>query len=743
MNAASQTGAGETTTMRFGPLPPGVRWQPIEGNETQMLLERFSDLDAAGKAKVRNEAVSILSRCMRPTQPDSQITGLVLGQVQSGKTMSFTTVAALARDNGYRLVIVITGTTIPLLGQSVGRLRSDLGVDLDHRSWRHIPVSPKAPINRQAVLDALEEWGDARVTAAERRTLLITVMKQHKNLQKLVDLLQTISMADVPTLIIEDEGDQASLNTKIRNSDESTTYQKLVALRRCLPRHTFLQYTATPQALLLINIINVLSPAFAELLTPGDEYTGGHAFFIQCPQLVRTIPPQDLPSPQSPLTGPPESLFEAMRLFYVGVAAGLHCNAGGNRSMLIHPSVKRDDHAQFHHWVVTTKDEWKEILKRPVTDPDRIELLDEFKQAYDDLAVTVPDLAPWSDVKEKLILAFWRTQVEKVNTSSGTTPTIDWSDSYGFILVGGTAMDRGYTVRGLTVTYMPRGLGGGQADTLQQRGRFFGYKRSYLPYCRVFLEAGVVQAFRDYVEHEEDVRGRLMAHRQIGRPLTDWPRAFLLDTAMRPTRNNVIDIAYSWATFGDDWFIPKAPHDSVDAIQNNRGLVGQIESWWTFNADSGNPNRTEHQKHRVAHNLKLTDVYEKLLAVVRFTRFRDSQSYISLLLVLKQIIENDVDTRSVIYRMSGGAARERSLDDTDEIPTLFQGAAPVTPKSKRGTIYPGDSEIRDGNLVTIQIHNVTVGLANGEVIADVPTVAIWVPARYSRDLLVQPQGRQS
>ncbi len=657
--------------------------------------------------------------------------------------MSFTTVAALARDNGYRLVIVITGTTVPLLNQSVERLRNDLGIQHDHRNWKHIAVSPAGPINRAAIRDSLDEWRDARVPQHERQTVLITVMKQHKNLQKLIEVLVTLQLNDVPTLVIDDEGDQASLNTKVNTQEESTTYQKLVALRQCLSRHTFLQYTATPQALLLINIINVLSPAFADLLRPGDDYTGGKAFFIDNTQLIREIPPAEVPTRQRPLTSAPESLFDSMRLFFVGVAAGMSSNAGGNRSMMVHPSVTRAEHAQFHHWVETARDEWRRILELPVTDRDRIELLEEFKTAYDDLNHTVGDLPPWSELKDKLILALRRTQVEKVNTAAGPTPIIDWSNAYGFILVGGTAMDRGYTVRGLTVTYMPRGLGGGQADTLQQRARFFGYKRSYLPYCRAFLESGVAHAFETYVKHEEDVRARLLAYRATGRPLTDWPRMFLLDSAMRPTRNNVIDIAYGYASFGSDWFIPKAPHDSVDALQNNRRVYDGLSRWLHFVPDQGHSERTEHQRHQVSQGATLSQVYEKLLAAFRFTRFSDSQSYVSLLVVLHEILEANPSAPAVVYLMSGGRERTRSVDAGNEIPTLHQGAAPVTPRSKRGTIYPGDSSIKRDDAVTIQVHNVAVGLTDGTTTQNVPTLALWIPAAFAQDVLVQPQGRAS
>ena len=79
-----------------------------------------------------------------------------------------------------------------------------------------------------------------------------------------------------------------------------------------------------------------------------------------------------------------------------------------------------------------------------------------------------------------------------VNSLADADRNIHWRRNYSWILVGGQVLDRGFTVEGLTVTYMPRGPGVGNADTIQQRARFLGYKRSYLGYCRVFLEPGVV-----------------------------------------------------------------------------------------------------------------------------------------------------------------------------------------------------------------------------------------------------------
>jgi hypothetical protein len=739
--AADSASIAETVEVMPGLLSSGARWTPDIGEETLQVLERMSDLDDAGKVKVQNEAVSILARCTPPNQPNARTTGLVLGQVQSGKTMSFTTVTALSRDNGYRVVIVVTGTTVPLFEQSAARLRRDLGLEQGNRRWKHIPCVPRTVINRAAISDALDEWRDPNVEARNRQSVLITVMKQHQNLEKLVAVLRTLPLADVPTLLIDDEADQASLNTKVRTNEESTTYDKLRELRDCLPRHTFLQYTATPQALLLISIINILSPAFAEMLLPGDQYTGGKDFFIDHRNLVREIPPSEVPTRRIPLTEPPDSLFYAMRLFFLGVAAGMDTSDGGNRSMLVHPSVTRAEHAQFHQWVLAAKDEWKEILGKSEADADRIDLIDEFRPAYEDLKQTAAALPAFDVLTTRLVFAIRRTQVEKVNAAPGRTPTIDWNHSYSFILVGGTAMDRGYTVRGLTVTYMPRGLGGGNADTVQQRGRFFGYKRSYLAFCRIYLETAVLAAFQDYVEHEQDVRGRLQVHRSSGRPLTDWPRSFILDRAMQPTRGNVIDIPYQRQRFGDDWFIAKAPHDSLDAVAANRTLVNELRQRLhsAFRPDQGNAKRTEHQKHLVAPEMPLAPLFEEFLAPFRFTRFQDSQNYVSLLLLLKTVLEQRPDVTVTIFLMSLGMPRERSVDQDDEIPTLFQGEAPVNPPSERGKVYPGDAEIKTELVISVQIHLLTVKRP-GETIADVPTLAVWMPSAFARDLVTQPQG---
>lgn len=192
------------------------------------------------------------------------------------------------------------------------------------------------------------------------------------------------------------------------------------------------------------------------------------------------------------------------------------------------------------------------------------------------LATTYPTLPPFDRIETELWQAINRTQVIEVNSRQGKTPPINWESSYAQILVGGQAMDRGFTVEGLTITYMPRGKGVGNADTVQQRARFLGYKRSYLGLCRVFLESEVQDAFTAYVQHEEHLRAQLRDHANSGKPLSEWRRAFFLDQALAPTRRCVLDLDYENVNFSAEWFYPRSPHFTRDSLQHNEHLVAQL-----------------------------------------------------------------------------------------------------------------------------------------------------------------------
>lgn len=714
-------------------------WQPCIGQETYELLGRLS-LDEVGSATLRDEAIRVLSKCISPTDQDGQRTGLVLGYVQSGKTLSFTTVTALARDNKYPLVIVIAGTSIPLTNQSQKRLRRDLTLDTrEDRCWRHIHNPRVENQDHTRIANILEDWHDSDPAITLRTTILITVMKHHSHLQHLLDVLSHVNLDNIPVLLIDDEGDQAGLNNLINEGDESTTYRRLRELKETIPHHTFLQYTATPQGPLLINLIDVLSPSFAITLTPGGAYTGGHHFFLENRKFVRDIPPHEIPTKNNPLHEPPDSLIQAMRIFFLGVASGLIRDGGrGNRSMMVHPSRRTLGHQLYFDWINAILNHWHRTLTNP-EDPDHNELLAEFRPAYEDLSETVDKIEIFENLANQLPRAIRRADIHLVNTSQGQTPQIDWKGAYAHILVGGQALDRGFTVEGLTVTYMPRDVGSRRADTIQQRARFFGYKRQYLGYCRVYLEQQVSEAFTRYVAHEEDIRSRLEEYSQ--RPLRELRRAFLLPRGLTPTRDSIIDIDYVRARVNEGWFYPRVPHESREAMQENKTGIDEYLGSIDMEDDEGHPDRTQHQRHLISPMVSLREAYENLLLNLRFTSLSDAQNFLGVIVVIRQALDQNPDERCQIYLMSSGEARRRTLNDYGEIPNLFQGAAPVNPPERRGEVYPGDRQLRSYDNITIQIHVLNLHEKNSQTIyREVPNIAIHIPNRLSNDVLIQDQG---
>ena len=715
------------------------RWTPRVGPEALSFLD--ASVPAQARVQIRDAAIDILAKGAAPTDAIGQETGLVVGYVQSGKTMSFETVAALARDNGFQIVIVIAGTSNPLFNQSTGRLRRDLRLDDSQRErrWIHFKNPGDDDATIQPIRDVLDEWRDAGTPEEYKRTVLITVLKNYQRLQSLRNLLQAINLRGAPVLIIDDEADQASLNAEVAQGRESTTYRCLMALRQTLPNHTYLQYTATPQAPLLISIIDSLSPNFVQVLEPGAEYVGGREFFGDNQPLIRVIPPQEVPTNANPLTEPPESLLEALRVFMVGVTAGIRESRNtGNRSMLVHPSHRTAQHQEFYAWVREVFENWKRTLNLANDDPDKQELLEEFRDAHADLSSTVEAGFPaFEELVPNFRYAFLNTRVLEVNAREGETPQVDWRGMYGWIVVGGQAMDRGFTVEGLTVTYMPRGVGVGNADTVQQRARFFGYKRSYLGYCRVYLEQGTLNAFQSYVTHEEDIRSQLQELAQQNRPLNEWKRTFLLDRRLSPCRNNVLEFDYMRGRFSNDWASPRVVLAPDAALSANRQAVAAFTDALAFEDDDGDPRRTDMQQHHVCRNVPLRQVVEELLLRIRITGITDSQRNTGLLLQLAKALEDDPNETCTVYRMSPAATRHRGVDETGEVTNLYQGEAPVHPRERRGEVYPGDRAIRDDDDVTVQIHILEL-TRNDEVIArNVPVVAVWIPAQLGRSWVAQ------
>ena len=695
-------------------------WDPILGNVTTNLREYFVKSNIvptpAGANRVIAEARRILSRCAPPFQARAAKTGLVCGYVQSGKTASMTAVSALAKDNRYRIIVMMAGVTTNLLAQTNDRLQTHLRDASGEWTWLML-TNPTLKRDRVEIDPLMQEWRSERYDEEDRRTLFIAVMKNHTRIRKLAELLSSFDLSNVPAIIFDDEADQASLNTRPSDAVASTTYVTIHELRRALPCHTYLQYTATPQAPLLITRIDSLSADFAELVSAGEGYTGGHAFFGQQIAHIQDIPASDIYSDADLPLEPPESLLHAMRVFFLGVSAGRIASMKSHRSMLVHPSRRTATHHQYYGWVNDVKAHWHRLLLSG-DDIDRADLISAFREAYKDLTRTCEALPMFDQIQSKLPVAINQTTVTLVNSADGRE--VPWANGYSHILVGGEKLGRGYTVEGLTVTYMPRSPGGWTADTIQQRARFFGYHAAYMGYCRVYLHPEVRDAYVAYVHHEQDMRVRLADH--SGRPLIEWRRLFYLDRKLKPTRQNVLSSPYLRPRFTEGWFSPRAPHVSPRDGAHNLTVVRLLEH---LNSDA---HKDYPQHHYVV--APLSEIFERILAGLSYL---DDQDGLGLCVVnchLTSVLEQDADARCLVYLMDRGETRNRTTTK-GAIPQLFQGRSSAGAQS-----YPGDRAFFDKNVPTVQVHMLRVN-DDQQIFEDVPAVAIRLPEQ--RDILVQDE----
>lgn len=674
---------------------------------------------------VRASAFRVLDGSLQAGQGS---TGLIVGRVQSGKTLSYEGVISLARDNHFAVVVVISGISNPLLAQGEGRLKRDLS-KADPDGWNFLSPadSQQAPDYVERELARVRDnWANPSTPRAWKQTAVVVVLKNYSRIRDLAAALQRVGLGGLRVLVVDDEADQASLNTLVRRGRESSTYSNLRALRDALPNHYYLQYTATPQAPLLIAIQDALSPDFVRVLEPGSGYTGGDTYFDGSDQPVKTISTADLAAVNSPGGPPPEGLRRAMQEFLVGAA---HVVASGGRpqtrSMLVHPSRETGAQGVFAGWIRRMKDNWQDKYEH-ADDVQPTNLMTEFREAWRGMRTTYADLADFDACWNALGLVFRNLDITEVNTRVGQTPVINWAPTKSYILIGGQAIDRGFTVEGLTVTYMPRGAGTFTADTIQQRARFFGYKSSYFGLCRVYLEPDVRDAFVMYVNHEREMLKNLREIESGADSLKDWKRRFLMDRRMRPTRASVMDIPTIRVSTANRWVADRFPvrEDAVllaDAESRVEALLSQI----TWSPDATGLHELGWTSLRVALELLESVTSESLLA---------EPNYEALAVQLARLADDDMGTTSVaIYRMRPNAAHALRTEEPDGGIQLFAG------RTQSGGGYPGDRQVFESNAkVTIQLHRVEVRERNGQGIRGQFLLTAWrVPEASATGWIVE------
>ena len=195
-------------------------------------------------------------------------------------------------------------------------------------------------------------------------------------------------------------------------------------------------------------------------------------------------------------------------------------------SMMVHPDNTKQWNKTFKEWIDTELKKWRRLLRKPDGEIDKEEMMSRFDHLYS-MAIGFYDeyeRPPFDEIKKLIpdVLNDYKTYL--VNTDAEAETEIDWNRYSMHILVGAEMLNRGFTVEKLATTYMPRYTKGpSNADTIQQRCRFFGYKEDYIKSCRVFLPSWSVSDYMEYIDHEEELRSTLSSLHVTTKHLTFVP----------------------------------------------------------------------------------------------------------------------------------------------------------------------------------------------------------------------------
>jgi hypothetical protein len=743
-----------TVVADLGDVTPPLVWEPIRGAETEGFLRRKNASDGIPESaldRVVFEAQQILGRCVNPASPPDGATGLVVGYVQSGKTMSFITLSALAHDNGFGLIVLIAGTLENLLGQTRQRIDVDLELSAQGktRPWMLVDRPKPGSADSAILKQHLTTWMDPLFPKNKKRVSVVIVLKHHVRLAGLRECLGGVDLSRVPTLIIDDEADQASLNTFAAknlvtgSSRRSTNYKEVTDLKKLFPHHSYVQYTATPQANLLIALNDSLSPEFAELVTPGDGYVGGATLFKAHGKFAVTIPDADAAATLASSKGPPQTLVKALRIFLLGACAAVVLDSKSNRTMMVHPSQQTGPHSDYLAWLHDLIDGWKVLA---ASDSHEFFIKD-FQDAYEDLRQTVgAELPPFASLAAQLVVVLQLVNVREVNSTGAGYSAINWSACDYWILIGGAKLDRGFTVEGLTVTYMPRPLAGGNADSLQQRARFYGYKQKYLGYCRVFLKSDVRHAFEQYVEHEADIHTSLKKTK--GAPLKAWVRQFTLDSSMQPTRKGVIGIPVKDARV-KGWIEPRAAHTNAAFVTANAALFNSftaeiglgIQGKKAQDVDSGRfiDRRSNSPSNLIYEGVSLELVVTSLLQKLKLGSENDAFELAAAILVLRKLIE--LGERMADVFLIGELQPQTRSKDGNQINQVAQGKSPAGTNDRSKLTYGGDRDFFSVDRVTVHLRRFNLKNAEGVVSeSNIPWFALHIPDKFAKRYILQSEA---
>lgn len=513
-----------------GPRQDDVVWPTLKSR----LLQELPETAVEGVDAASSKVIGLGSP---PGKESISTRGLVLGYVQSGKTTNFMSVVAKAADVGYRLIIVLTGTTENLRTQTQDRI-NDYLIEPCSSIWH--------PLTSVDLDFSVTTPADAILSNRALRSIAV-VKKNPSRLRRLHKWIKTASATtrqNCPILIIDDEADQASIDV---GTKRQSTINGLIRDLLANPKAAYIAYTATPFANLLIDpsAEHDLYPRdFIVDLPRPDNYFGAERIFGQLEgesledsvddglDVVRLIsdvevdevrPPRNKTLLEQWSPDIPDAMDAAIRWFLLATAARrLRAGKIAHSSMLIHTSMLAGAHEKTAEAVVDHLDGLRAELAN-----EAAMALDVFRDlwasesarvsadSFGNQPIAFDDLAP------HLIETARATKVIVDNYQSNDRLEYDKEHPQTAIVIGGNTLSRGLTLEGLTSSYFVRASSA--YDTLLQMGRWFGYRVGYEDLIRIWMSSELKSWFFMLSIVEAEIREEIQVYEAEGKTPSELP----------------------------------------------------------------------------------------------------------------------------------------------------------------------------------------------------------------------------
>ena len=555
-------------------------------NRYEQYLLQYKKWIPSSVTKLKNSSDIILDHMGNPKSTNLfNKRGLVIGDIQSGKTANYTAVINKAIDSGYKIVIVLAGMTRDLRNQTQNRLDSEvLGYETKPSGrGKTIGVGKikQLPIEGLTYSDDERDYGDVKKyfsthTLDESLNPIVAIVKKNKSkLKHLLSFLMssqsrcyTNGKLDIPVLIIDDEVDQASVDTK--DSDEIEGASAINGMIRSildkLNRYSYVGYTATPFANVFVNPDrkDIYPKDFILTIPSNDGYCGVKEYFG-----VDIVDNEDYTSDnikdlvvnindygvlfnnaekinaQTTTDALNKSLKDAILSFVLASAIKKSRGFNGYNSMLIHIARFKNPSTTLKPLVLDYVSKLYQDIKYHYFDS-----IDQFKNLWEAKFEKVSKVRLGNDYNdswakiEPFILPTIESAVANIKVINGDSGDIlSYSSSTGdYIVIGGDKLSRGLTLEGLVVSYYYRNSK--TYDSLLQMGRWFGYRKGWIDVCRVFTTVRFINDFitvgkvlQKFKNDVDDMYNQHLNPREVGQRIMYSPN--LIPTARAKMKSTV------------------------------------------------------------------------------------------------------------------------------------------------------------------------------------------------------------